>query len=483
MAFPYRLSLQQMLLHLPTHVARISAAGKTANDTHLTLTRHLLIQSHRVAHLTSDDVKDRVTQGRTPRILGLSNEAYALDHLEWLTASAETIARIRSDGPQRQRRQEPFALLPPLEQAYPLHCDSEHISLQGVDPYLPGAPQTAFESEPVRLTLYAWNLQCTDDQILEGIRLLNNTNWGLSDITSCRTQKASNIRWLRLTSASMHDQLWECLLRRVICLPNNVRVAIKAVIPETQHGATPLYHTWGVLNPDYTGEVTPLSFPLAVEADMAQQGIHMHMNPQRLRGEWLDTISACGTPDIVFRSTSDLLAYQALTPQMKPFLVSKVSGQRANLGGREVVLSKPLGPYRLTLYNLRFTSQAAIQSLLSSANIHTDGYEVKGTGPRQTHLIGFDKDELRFHACQLLAHQTFAGINQNNPLQVSLDVGCPSRNCFHCYHPDNPSLSKGHISSECPNAGGMCTLCHLDDHLTSACSWSKRSAFQPPPPS
>ena len=135
MAFPYRLSLQQMLLHIPTHVARIAAAGKTANDTHLTLTRHLLIQSHRVAHLTSDDVKDRVAQGRTPQILGLSNEAYALDHLEWLTASAETIARIRSDGPQRQRRQEPFALLPPLEQAYPLHCDSEHISLQGVDPY------------------------------------------------------------------------------------------------------------------------------------------------------------------------------------------------------------------------------------------------------------------------------------------------------------------------------------------------------------
>jgi hypothetical protein len=110
--FPYRLSLQQMLLHLPTHhVARISAAGKTANDTHLTLTRHLLIQSHRVAHLTSDDVKGRVVQGRKPRILGLSNEAYDLDHLEWLTASAETIARIRSDGPQRQRRQEPFAFL------------------------------------------------------------------------------------------------------------------------------------------------------------------------------------------------------------------------------------------------------------------------------------------------------------------------------------------------------------------------------------
>ena len=248
----------------------------------------------------------------------------------------------------------------------------------------------------------------------------------------------------------MHDQLWDCLIRRVISLPNNVHVAIKAVIPEVQHGATPLYHTWGVLNPDYTGEVTPLSFPLAVEADMAHQGIHMHMNPQRLRGEWLDTICACGTPDIVFRSTSDLLAYQALTPQMKPFLVSKVSGQRANLGGREVVLSKPLGPYRLTLYNLRFTGQAAIQSLLSSANIPTDGYEVRGTGPRQTHLIGFEKDELRFHACQLLAHQSFAGINQGNPLQASLDVGCPSRNCFHCYHPDNPSLSKGHTQASAP---------------------------------
>ena len=70
MAFPYRLSLQQMLHHLPTHVARIASAGKTANDTQLTLTRHLLIQSHRVAHLTSDDVKDRVCTGSHTPDLG-----------------------------------------------------------------------------------------------------------------------------------------------------------------------------------------------------------------------------------------------------------------------------------------------------------------------------------------------------------------------------------------------------------------------------
>ena len=176
------------------------------------------------------------------------------------------------DGPQRQRRQEPFASLPPLQQAYPLHCDSEFISLKGVIPFMPAAPQTTFDNEPVRLTMYAWSLQCTDDEILEGIRLLNQSNWCLSDISGCRTQKASNIRWLRLTSASMHDQLWDCLIRRVIYLPNRVTVAIKAVVPEAQHGATPLYHTWGVLNLDYTGEVTPLSFPLDVEADMACKG-------------------------------------------------------------------------------------------------------------------------------------------------------------------------------------------------------------------
>ena len=481
-AFPYRLALQQMQTHLPTHIGHVSALGKQANDVHLTFTRHLLIHSHRVTYLSSELLKDRVAQGRTPRILGLSNEAYGLDHLEWHTASSQTIASTRADGPQRQRRQEPFASMPPLEQAYPLHCDSVHISLQGVDPYFPGAPQTEFDSEPVRLTLYAWNIQCTDDEILEGIRLLNNTRWELTNTTTCRTQKASNIRWMRLTSASMHDQLWECLLRRVICLPNNIRVAIKAVIPDTQQGTTPLYHTWGVINPDYNGELTPLNFPLAVEDSLVQQGICLLMNPQRLRGEWLDTICASGTPDLVFRSTTDLIAYQALPPQLKPFLVSKVSGQRANLSGKEVVLSKPMGPYRLTLYNLCFTTQASIQSLLDSDNLLTDGYEVKGSGPRQTHLIGFSSDDLRFRACQFLAYETFPGINQSNPLQVSLDVGCPTRHCFHCYHPDNPSLSRGHTSSDCPNAGGMCTICHLLDHLTSACSWSKRSAFKPPPP-
>ena len=120
-----------------------------------------------------------MTQGRISRILGLSNEAYALDHTEWQTASEDTIARISMDGRQRQRRQVPFASLSPLEQAYPLHCDSEFISLKGQAPFLSAAPQTTFDNEPVCLTMYAWSLQVTDDKILEGIRFLNQSNWRL----------------------------------------------------------------------------------------------------------------------------------------------------------------------------------------------------------------------------------------------------------------------------------------------------------------
>ena len=70
MAFLYRLSVQQMLTHLPAQVALVAATGKTANDLHLTFTRHLLIQSHRVTYLTSAEVADRVTQGRYPPDLG-----------------------------------------------------------------------------------------------------------------------------------------------------------------------------------------------------------------------------------------------------------------------------------------------------------------------------------------------------------------------------------------------------------------------------
>jgi hypothetical protein len=62
MAFPYRLSVQQMM----THLSAQAATGKTANDFFWTFTRHLLIQSHRVTYLTSDEVSDRVTQGRIP---------------------------------------------------------------------------------------------------------------------------------------------------------------------------------------------------------------------------------------------------------------------------------------------------------------------------------------------------------------------------------------------------------------------------------
>ena len=112
MAFPYRLSVQQKLTHLPAQVTLVAATGKAANDLHLTFTRHLQIQSQRVTYLMSAEVADRVTQGHFFRILGLSNEAYALDHTKWQTASEDTIAQIRTDGPQGQRRQEPFAALP-----------------------------------------------------------------------------------------------------------------------------------------------------------------------------------------------------------------------------------------------------------------------------------------------------------------------------------------------------------------------------------
>ena len=66
---------------------------------------------------------------------------------------------------------------------------------------------------------------------------------------------------------------------------------------------------------------------------------------------------------------------------------------------------------------------------------------------------------------------------------MSLDVGCPPRRCFHCYHPDHPAFSRGHTSRDCPNTNKLCLVCHLLDHLTTACPWiEEQVAVQLPPP-
>jgi hypothetical protein len=133
----------------------------------------------------------------------------------------------------------------------------------------------------------------------------------------------------------------------------------------------------------------PSQFPLELEKRFKERDIHLLFNPQRLRPEWLDTISVSGVCDIVFRSTIDLLKYQDLLPSAKPFLLSKISGQRANVAGQSITIQKALVPFRLQLYNDLFTPPSVVQALLTQHNIEWDGYDTNGQGARQTHHIGF----------------------------------------------------------------------------------------------
>ena len=444
--------------------------------------RLILIQNYTNHFLRESSTEERVNQGRKPPMVGLSTTAFPLAEEEWSLATAASIARARSEGNARTRRQEPFALIPMPQRAFPLHCQSLRVALDGVSRYMPLQAHSIYDDHPVRITLYGWSHSHQDDAVLDGIQKLRNMGFVLTDLSPFRTQKSTNIRSIRLTSGAMHDQLWQCLLCRLIELPSGVPVAIKAVVPDPVPNDPPMFHTWGVLNQAYPA-FEPHQFPLELEARFAERNIHLLFNPQRLRPEWLDTISVSGVCDIVFRSTIDLLRYQELQPSAKPFLLSKISGQRANVAGQSITIQKALGPFRLQLYNVLFTPPTVVQAILSQHNIVWDGYDTAGQGARQTHHIGFQADDQRFEASRLLARQTFPGVNRGSPIQLSLDLGCPPRNCLHCYHPDKPSRSTGHTASECPHKDSMCTICHQEDHLTSACAWQNQTTFKAPAPS
>ena len=228
--------------------------------------------------------------------------------------------------------------------AFPLHCQSNRVSLDGVSRYVPLNARHVHDDHPVRFTICGWSHYHQDSAVLDGIHQLMNLGFVLTDLSPFCTQKIKNIRSIRLTSNVMPDQLWQCLRCRIIQLPFGIPCAIKAVVPDPSPSDPPIYHTWGVLNPDYPA-FEPSQFPLELKQRFEELDIHLLFNPQRLRPEWMDTISVSGIFDIVFRSTIDLLKYQDLLPSAKPFLLSKISGQRANVAGQSITIQKALGPF------------------------------------------------------------------------------------------------------------------------------------------
>ena len=333
-AQPYRDGMQALTAKIKQQQRALTGALFTLDRMVRLYGRHILLQSYTTHFLRDPVTQERVSQGRKPSMTGLSTTAFSLAEEEWTLATPASIAQARGEGNSRTRLQEPFAIIPMPHRAFPLHCQSNRVSLEGVSRYVPLKAHTVYDDRPVRFTIYGWSHCHQDSAVLEGIHQLMNLGYVLTDLSPFRTQKNTNIRSIRLTSNVMHDQLWQCLLCRLIELPSGIPSAIKAVVPDPSPSDPPMYHTWGVLNPDYPA-FEPSQFPLELEKRFEERDIHLLFNPQRLRPEWLDTISVSGVCDIVFRSTSSPLRWPTtfrrwppprnrFLPFRLPFLLSRL---------------------------------------------------------------------------------------------------------------------------------------------------------------
>jgi hypothetical protein len=142
-------------------------------------------------------------------------------------------------------------------------------------------------------------------------------------------------------------------------------------------------------------------------------------NWQKLLPNWIDMITHSGICDIMFRTKADLDAYRAHDNQWKPFLITRISGQ-ANLvesKPNEIVFHQPLGPYRISIYNLSFTSEETVSALLNQNGITMSGYEILVNGSRQTHRLGFNDDSECLKTTLLLGGTRLPQLNNGQPIQ------------------------------------------------------------------
>jgi hypothetical protein len=208
----------------------------------------------------------------------------------------------------------------------------------------------------------------------------------------------------------MTNALWKFLTHRSFKRSNGITIAMKITLPPT--GAIPsYYHAWGVANPDCE-EWKVTGLPLAAETFFKSNSIHVLFNCQKLSPNWIDMVTNSGTCDIVFHSKADLKGYRAFDTNLKPFLISRIYEHATLVESKpnEVVFREQLGLFRLSLYNLSFTSEDTVRTLLRDNTITMSGYEVLVNGARQTHRIGFSDDSERLKTTLLLGGKRLPGL-------------------------------------------------------------------------
>ena len=469
--FQYKLALSKLSGDLKKTQEAIPGLSLNASARYHLSIRKALLRNFRYSTLSWHSAAE-ISAGQTyPQLVGVSSTGYSLNCTDWGKASHTSIQECRAEGPQRPRPQEPFAMLPVTHQAFPLHCDTPLVTASGLTLFKPVQcnPLVVDQDGRVQLVIYGWSAT-TETALFTGLQRLP---FDILNSSPVKTQRSTQIKNITCYARNMTNTLWKFLTHRSFKLQNDITVAMKVTVPPS--GALPTYyHAWGVINPDCE-EWSVTGLPLAAETFFQGRGINVIFNCQKLQPNWIDMITNAGTCDIVFRGRADLEAYRAFDTNMKPFLISRVSGHATLVESKpnEVVFREQLGPFRLSVYNLSFTTEEDICTLLHNNRITISGYEVLVNGARQTHRLGFANDSERLKTSLLLGGKRLPGLNNNQPIQVSLDVGCPARRCFHCYHPDHPSFSMGHLARECHNTHRLCTVCHQLDHLTSACPWTE----------
>jgi hypothetical protein len=184
---PYREGMKDLTTKVKAQQQALTGALFTLGRMVRLYGRHHLLQSYTNHFLQDPPTKELVSLGRKPSMTGLSTTAFPLAEEEWTLATPASIARDRSEGTTRTRLQEPFTIISMPHRAFPPHCPSNRISLDGVSRYVPLHTQEVHDDRPVRFAIYGWPHCHQDSVVLDGIHQLMNLGFVLTDLSPFRT--------------------------------------------------------------------------------------------------------------------------------------------------------------------------------------------------------------------------------------------------------------------------------------------------------
>jgi hypothetical protein len=174
-----------------------------------------------------------------------------------------------------------------------------------------------------------------------------------------------------------------------------------------------------------------------------------------MRQAWYKSLLKTSVFDIYFRSDADYVAYAALNPEDKVFLLTERGTDEQGAAHQNVrdslIDGNDLGQYKLDiLYLSPSIHLSRVKHMLDKMGVPHQGIRKIMQKHTCKFAVGYNEQGDAVSACRGMHGKVAPDIKKRNTLVISVNYQVPRNHCFKYFTLVDTKVSHGHNARDCP---------------------------------